>query len=103
MTHDKYSKMLISLVIPAIQAKLLVGEWFNPEFTIKIQQDGAGAHCSERDPELLAAVDDMVEAGNFPEGNVSFYTQLSNSPDLNILDLGLLNALQSAQYDLLTN
>ena len=55
-------------------------------------------HCRELDPDLLAAVDALAEAGNFPDGKISFYTQPSNSPDLNILDLGLFNALQPAYY-----
>jgi hypothetical protein len=33
---------------------------------------------------------------------VSFYTQPPKSPDLNILDLGLFNALQARYYDLAT-
>jgi hypothetical protein len=36
--------------------------------------------------------------GILSPGKISFYSQPSNSPDLNILDLGFFNALQSAYY-----
>ena len=88
--------MLVSLVIPAIQAKWPVGQWFDPQFTIVIHQDGAGAHCGECDSHLMPSIDDLVEAGNFPEAKITFYTQPSNSSDLNIFDLGCFIALQSA-------
>ena len=54
-----------------------------------IQQDGAPAHMLQNDEEFAAAA-------NQQRLNVKLYTQPANSPDLNVLDLGLFRALQSA-------
>jgi hypothetical protein len=98
MTHDKYREMLIDDVVPAIMEKWPIGEWSNPAYKIKIQQDGAGAHCSAEDNTLMAAIHELEENGIMAPGKISFFTQPAQSPDLNILDLGLFNALQQAYY-----
>ena len=92
--------MIVDCLIPAIQEKWPVGEWSNPNFKIKIQQDGAGGHCrSDTDPFIKEAFRTLEENGNFTPGKISFYTQPPQSPDLNILDLGLFNALQAQYYN----
>jgi hypothetical protein len=45
-------------------------------------------------PYLTQAIEDIGLTDK-----ISIYTQPPNSPDLNILDLGLFNALQSEYYD----
>jgi hypothetical protein len=49
-------------------------------------------------PYMLEMLKQLEENGNFAPGKISFYSQPSNSPDLNILDLCLFNAIQSAYY-----
>jgi hypothetical protein len=70
-----------------------VGQFNDPNFKIKVQQDGAGGHCCHTDPYLMEALEDL---GLMEK--VSIYTQPPNSPDLSICDLGLFNALQAAYY-----
>ncbi len=56
-----------------------------------LQHDNAPAHVPGGDP-------DIVSAGNCGRTNIDLVPQPPNSPDLNILDLGLFNGLQSLQY-----
>jgi hypothetical protein len=90
--------MICDTLIPAIQAKWPIGEWNNPDFKIRIQQDGAGGHAPPDDKYIAKFIKDLEEIGNFTPGKISFYSQPSQSPDLNILDLGLFNALQASYY-----
>lgn len=92
--NELYRDMLLDHVIPEIMNKWPVGQWTDARFKIRVQQDGAGGHCKHDDPYLTEA----LEALGLTD-KVSFYTQPPNSPDLNICDLGLFNALQSAYYD----
>ena len=55
---------------------------------ISIQQDGAKSHISTDDNEFK-------EALNAQEINAGLYTQAVNSPDINLLDLGFFEAIQS--------
>jgi hypothetical protein len=71
-----------------------VGQFADPSFVIKVQQDGAGGHISHMDEYLNDTIEELGL-----QGKVEFYTQPANSPDLNILDLGLFNALQAEYYD----
>jgi hypothetical protein len=66
----------------------------NPDFMIRIQQDGAGGHTKHDDIYLTQALEDLGLTNK-----ISIYTRPPNSPDLNICDLGLFNALQAAYYD----
>jgi hypothetical protein len=91
--NDFYRDLMINNVFTEIMNKWPVGDWNDPTFTIKIQQDGAGGHCSHDDEYLTAALEELGLADK-----VSIYTQPANSPDLNILDLGMFNALQAAYY-----
>jgi hypothetical protein len=92
--HELYRDLLVDYVLPEIMNKWPVGQWNNPAFRIRIQQDGAGGHTDHDDPYLTQAIEDLGLTDK-----VSIYTQPPNSPDLNICDLGLFNALQAEYYD----
>ncbi|KAM0912226.1 hypothetical protein ACQ4PT_012925 [Festuca glaucescens] len=76
---------LIQKVLPAIKEKWPLEDRWSPIF---IQQDNAKTHVLPNDPEFLEA----AAAGGW---NISLICQPPNSPDTNILDLGLFAALQS--------
>ena len=63
---------------------------------IWLQQDGTKSHILDDDEEFKEAVDDIGL-------NLTVYTQLPNSPDTNILDLGFFRAIQSFNDDCPTN
>jgi hypothetical protein len=90
---ERYKDFLINNVIQAVIDKWPMAEFADPNFQILIQQDGAGGHCSHNDDDLL----DYLESIHL-DHKISFYTQPPNSPDLNILDLGLFAALQAQYY-----
>ena len=52
-----------------------------------IQQDGAKSHISADENEFKGAL-------NAQEINAALYTQATNSPDVNLLDLGFFQAIQ---------
>ena len=56
--------------------------------TIYIQQDGAKNHICEDDEEFNNALTEQEIAAKL-------YTQMPNSPDVNLLDLGFFRAIQS--------
>jgi hypothetical protein len=60
--------------------------------TIYIQQDNAPSHVPINDIELADAV---AQTGL----DIRLINQPVNSPDLNVLDLGFFNSLQSLTYD----
>jgi len=98
MGHVEYRQMMIDCVIPGILEKWPVGELSQPGYKIWIQQDGAKAHAGESDELLQAALRELEVNQVIRPGKIGFYTQPSNSPDVNILDLGLFAALQDAYY-----
>ncbi|KAI5406026.1 hypothetical protein KIW84_052690 [Lathyrus oleraceus] len=57
---------------------------------IFIQQDNARSHISKDDP-------DFCRAASESEFDIQLTCQPPNSPDLNVLDLGFFNAIQSLQ------
>jgi hypothetical protein len=59
---------------------------------IKIQQDNARPHIKPTDPDFVAA----VARSNF---NIQLLCQPANSPDMNVLDLGYFNSIQSLQHE----
>ena len=92
---SKYKEMMTEYVIPAIIDKWPKGEFSDPEFKVRIQQDNAPAH----DDKMIAnEIQQLVDGGKVPAGKIQIYNQPPNSPDLNILDLGLFNAVQSAYW-----
>jgi hypothetical protein len=99
MNFARYRMMMIDDLLPAIQALWPSGEWADPSFKICIQQDGAGAHPkSWTDPVIQSTLRELEANGNFSPGKISFEPQPPNSPDTNICDLGLFNAVQAAYY-----
>ena len=93
VNRDTSREFLIQKVLPAIQAvwpQELAGE------TIWIQQDNAPSHVPSNDPEFLNAV---AQSGL----DVRLMQQPPNSPDMNILDLGLFSSLQSMADRLVSN
>jgi hypothetical protein len=80
--HELYRDLLVDHVFTEIMNKWPVGQWNDPNFKIRIQQDGAGGHTPHDDPYLTKALEDLGLADK-----VSIYTQPPNSLDLNICDL----------------
>jgi hypothetical protein len=86
-------------IVRAIASKWPRGQWNDPHFVIKVQQDGARPHTSKK---FYLLWDDLL-VGLFLEGviplvtKIKLVTQPACSPDLNLLDNGFFNALQS-QY-----
>ena len=86
-------------IVRGIASKWPRGQWNDPSFVIHIQQDGARCHTSA----LFNTLWQDFLIGLFLEGvipsvdKVQLATQPARSPDLNLLDNGLFNALQS-QY-----
>ncbi|KAE8984945.1 hypothetical protein PF010_g14980 [Phytophthora fragariae] len=87
VNKSTYREMLVERVLPAIRTK-----W--PGATsgerIVIQQDNAPPHISSDDAALRAAV-----TASGCNGDLRF--QPPNSPDLNVLDLAIFNAIQARQ------
>lgn len=81
-------KMIIDNLLPAIRSKFPKA---HKAKTIYVQQDNAKPHCCNNDAELL------VE-GSRDGWCIKFKSQPPNSPDLNVLDLGFFNAIQSLQH-----
>jgi hypothetical protein len=92
--HELYRDLMVNHVFTEIMNKWPAAEWNNPNFKIRIQQDGAGGHTKFDDAYLAET---LAELGITDK--IEIYTQPPNSPDLNILDLGLFNALQAEYYD----
>jgi hypothetical protein len=99
MDFGRFRIMIIDDVIPAIQALWPAGEWNDPNYKIIVQQDGADAHPkSWSDPVIQSTLRELEDNGNFCPGKISFESEPPTSPDTNICDLGLFNAVQSAYY-----
>ena len=87
ITRDVYHEYLIQKFLPAVKEK-----WPTCNGRIRLQQDGAKSHILEDDVEFKEAVDEIGL-------NLTVFTQLPNSPDTNILDLGFFRAIQSFNDD----
>jgi hypothetical protein len=85
VTRKVSREFLIEKVLPAIKEKWPLEDHWSPIF---IQQDNAKTHVLPNDHEFL-------EAAAIGGWNISLVFQPPNSPDTNILDLGLFAALQS--------
>ena len=85
---EETKKMLLNNVIPAIKEKWPSSHRSKALF---IQQDNARPHCSPDDEGISTA---CCQDG----WNISLANQPPNSPDLNVLDLGFFNAIQSLQH-----
>jgi hypothetical protein len=78
-------EFLINKVLPAIKAKWPAEERHLPIF---IQQDNAKTHIDVNDPEFVAA----AQSDGW---DIRLTCQPPNSPDLNVLDLGFIAAIQA--------
>ncbi len=91
--RDVSRQYLINKVIPEIKKKWPRSFFDGPHnwaWPIFIQQDNAKAHVLEADP-LVAA------AGTRGGWHIHLKNQPANSPDLNVLDLGLFNVMAKTQ------
>jgi hypothetical protein len=88
ITKDVMRSFMIEKVLPAIRAKWPLEDANKP---IYIQQDNAKPHVSPNDGLFCEA----AKQGGF---DIRLTCQPANSPDLNVLDLGFFNSLQSIQY-----
>ncbi|XP_021717069.1 uncharacterized protein LOC110684935 [Chenopodium quinoa] len=88
VNKDAIREMLFNKVIPAI-----ISKWPScMDKNICIQWDNARPHKIPQDEEFLAAT---TQQGF----NITMKYQPPQSPDLNVLDLGLFNTIQSIQYE----
>ncbi|GMF55195.1 unnamed protein product [Phytophthora fragariaefolia] len=85
VTKASYRQMLVTRVLPAICA-----HWPDNGESIVVQQDNVPARIPQSDAGLLEA---STRCGR----NVELRCQPPNSPDLNVLDLGLFTAIQARQ------
>ena len=85
--RDVYQEYLIQKLLPAIKQR-----WPTNIGRIRLQQDGAKSHILEDNKEFKEVVDKIGL-------NLTVYTQLPNSPDTNILNLGFFRAIQSFNDD----
>ena len=87
ITRDVYCEYLIQKFLPVVKER-----WPTRNGNIRLQQDGAKSHILEDDMEFKEAVEEIGL-------NLTVFTQLPNSPDTNILDLGFFRAIQSFNDD----
>ena len=87
VNRDKIRGMILQQLIPAIHKKWPAAD---TNKAIVIQQDNASPHLLANDPEFLAS-------GAGKELTLSLHNQPAQSPDLNVLDLGIFAALQAEQ------
>ncbi|ETP18299.1 hypothetical protein F441_07446 [Phytophthora nicotianae CJ01A1] len=86
--REVYREYLVTKVFPAIKA-----QWPRKDrhMLILVQQDNAKPQVEPWDP-------DVVKAGQEGGWNIRMLCQAPNSPDLNTLDLGVFNSMQTLQY-----
>lgn len=82
-----YRDMIVNKLFPAIKSK-----WPSRRSPVYVQQDGAPAHVKDADM-------DVIFNGNRYGWDINLQTQPPNSPDFNVLDLGLFRSLQSTTWD----
>jgi len=86
VNEEVYQQFMTEKVLPAIREK-----WpGRPSDTVFIQQDNARPHSR-------TATTNINECGKGESWNIELMNQPPNSPDLNILDLGFFNHIQSLQ------
>ena len=91
ITKEVYFKYMSDEVLPAIMVKWPREAAFP---VVRIQQDGAKTHFKP-DYEPWVELMDHFDTLGLPY-RIKLFTQPANSPDLNILDLGFFNGLQSS-------
>jgi len=86
----RYRSLILDKVLPAIAEKCPIGMKAKP---IVIQHDNAPPHKA-----VYSTLPELVEKNMELGISVLIREQPPNSPDLNILDLGIFRALQSHQF-----
>ncbi|CAN0504623.1 unnamed protein product, partial [Discosporangium mesarthrocarpum] len=86
LNAERYKELMIDEVIPAIKARMPRP----PGHTIFVRQDGAKPHTGRGAMEAIQA-----KAGD----GIILETQPSNSPDLNVNDLGFFHSIQQLKED----
>ena len=86
VTKEVYRELLISKLLPAIMEKWPWTDRLSRK--IFMQQDGAKSHICENNNEFNNALAEQ-------DINGELYTQVANSPDVNLLNLGFSWAIQS--------
>ncbi len=94
VTREISRTYLVDKVIPDIRSKW--PRWYfdmphDKSKEIIIQQDNAKPHCLPNDPVIVAA-------GAVAGYNIVVRNQPANNPDLNVLDLGIFNAIDKLQH-----
>ena len=86
MTKEVYKELFISKLLLAIIEKWPQTDRLSRK--IYIQQDSAKSHIGEDDKEFKEALAEQ-------DISAELYTQVANSPDVNLLDLGFFQTIQS--------
>ena len=86
VTKEVYRELLISKLLLAILEKWPQTDRLSRK--IYIQQDSAKSHIGEDNKEFKDALAEQ-------DINAELYTQVANSPDVNLLNLGFFQAIQS--------
>ncbi|XP_019097494.1 PREDICTED: uncharacterized protein LOC109131248 [Camelina sativa] len=86
--REDIKEFLLGKVLPKIRERWPQEDFGKPIF---IQQDNARTHVDPRDEDFRAA-------GSRYGFDIRLMCQPPNSPDLNILDLGFFNAIQTLQH-----
>ena len=81
VTKEVYREVLISKLLPAIIEKCPWTDRLSRK--IYIQQDSAKSHIGEDDKEFKDALAEQ-------DINAELYTQVLNSPDVNLINFGIL-------------
>ena len=88
VTKEAYQELLISKLLLALMEKW---PWTDrPSRKSFIQQDGAKSHIFEDDNEFNNALAEQ-------EINAELYTQVANSPDVNLLNFGFFSSYSKFQ------
>jgi hypothetical protein len=83
MERDVYQQMIVDLVLPDTKKKMTATAG-----NVILQQDGAKSHLKEQNEACIAKVTERFGDPNA----IKLYTQLAQSPDLNVNDLGFHNS-----------
>lgn len=92
VTKEVYSAALVEKVFPAIRTKFP----FQKHVKVRLQQDNARPHISPDDGYALQS----TSSGSV---KIELVCQPPNSPDMNVLDLGFFNSIQSMQLRTYSN
>ena len=92
VTKAHTRRMIIDKIIPQIINKWPRSVRDGESPTVFIQQDNAGPHIGVDDPEFRRAATAVTSL------QIKLIMQPPMSPDLNILDLGFFNSIQSLHY-----